>query len=433
MTFDISTAVEAPQDKISTTKFDINSMQEVNPTPVKSTPSISGFLRSIFGTSILEQYDTKLAEKEFLNKNPKATKEQFAAMVNNREQDIINQGVMRQLEAPMQLAVGSGAISAPLETVKALTAFSIKDHFFNARRWIDENKPNTPLLIKDLAEGLDLVVSGVAIGKMTFAKDFINKRMEDINAPKSVEIPPEQVAIIKDNPIVTETLGIKQDHIDASVNSNTPIQIPMEKVVDLVTKPEWETSKQDFGILLQEIKPVEETAKIKTRGLALGVQEKAIEQKLIQGFGDLPEYQTVNMKDQAQKASDLINKDYELAKKIAMGEEQAPKGVIPESLFVAVENKAIKEGDVNTLRDLATASRLSTEATTMGQRIRTLGERNPDSPVGAIKSIQEVRSKKIGKKIESQKIQIVKEIKDHIKQARPKKEDWSSFVKSLEC
>lgn len=432
MPFDISTAVEAPQDTITTTKFDVNSMQELNPEPVKSTPSISGFLRTIFSGSPIEQIQTKQAELDFLQKNPKATKEQFKLMVNNRERDIISEGIMRQVEAPMALAVGVGGMKAPIETAKALTAFSIKDHFFNARRWFDENKPGTPLLIKDLAEGLDLLVSGVAIGKMTLAKEFTKKRLDDINAPKSVQIPPEDVATIKDNPVITETLGIKPEHIEASVNSNTPIQVPTEKVVDLITKPEWETAKQDFGIPLQEVKPIEET-NTKQRGLSRSVEEKAIENKLTDSFGDLPEYQTVNMKEQAEKASELITKDYEMAKKIAMGHEQAPKGVIPESLFVAVENKAIKEGDVNTLRDLATASRLTTEATTMGQRIRTLAERNPDSPVGAIKSIQVIRSNKSGKELQTSKNRIVKEIKEHIKQTKPKKEDWTSFVRSLEC
>ncbi len=69
----------------------------------------------------------------------------------------------------------------------------------------------------------------------------------------------------------------------------------------------------------------------------------------------------------------------------------------------------------------------------MGQRIRTLGERNPDSPVGAIKSVQALREGKLGKGLKQTRNKVVKEIKESIKKIRPKKEDWASFVQSLEC
>src|SRR3990167_191035 len=173
-----------------------------------------------------------------------------------------------------------------------------------------------------------------------------------------------------------------------------------------VTRPEIVTTKSI-------IQPIKGTGEIKTRGLSRGVEAKAIENKLTQDFGDLPQYKGVNMKEQANKAIELLAKDSEKAKRIAMGEEAPPEGLLPESVFVAVEEWAIKNQDVNTLRDLATMSKLSEEATTMGQRIRTLGERDSESPVQAmtdiIKARKEAVSQKIkdlpkNKKIESAKI-----------------------------
>lgn len=196
----------------------------------------------------------------------------------------------------------------------------------------------------------------------------------------------------------------------------------------------YESATKTGGFKGDQVQPIEGAGEMKTRGLSKGVETKAVENRLTQGFGDLPEYKSIDMKDQASKAMDILNKDYEQAKRIAMGEEAPPKDVIPESVFVAVENKAIKEGDVNTLRDLATKSRLSAEATTMGQRLRTLAERDSESPVGAIKDVQATRAKASkAKTSDKETSQSVKEIKSEIKKASPKIEDWNSFIDSLEC
>lgn len=176
----------------------------------------------------------------------------------------------------------------------------------------------------------------------------------------------------------------------------------------------------------------------KVRGLAKGVEEKAIENKLTQSFSDLPEYQTVNMKEQASKAQELLTKDPEMARRVAMGEELPPEGVLPESVFVAIENKAIKEGDVATLKDLATSSGLTSEATTMGQRIRTLAERDPESPVTAINEVNKARKESAQKRLKtkdtnkSHKEEVAK-IKDEIKKVSPTKETWADFIRSIQC
>lgn len=185
------------------------------------------------------------------------------------------------------------------------------------------------------------------------------------------------------------------------------------------------------------IQPIQGTGEIKVRGLSQGVEEKAIENKLTSGFGELPTYETVNMKDQARMVTDLMDKDYEQAKRVATGQENAPQGILPESIFIGVENRAIAEGDVNTLRDLAN-SKLTQEATTMGQRIRTLGERDPESPVTAIEDLAKAREDALVKKskikdVAKAKRQIAENIKKEITKVSPTKETWSSFIDSLKC
>ncbi len=187
-----------------------------------------------------------------------------------------------------------------------------------------------------------------------------------------------------------------------------------------------------------KVTPIEGEGELKVRGLAKGVEAKAIQKDLTEGLGDLPEFKAINLAEQANKAKALLAKSPEKAKQIAMGNETPPADILPESVFIAVENKAIEDGDVDTLRDLALSSSLTTEATTMGQRIRTLAERKEDSPVKAILEVSEEREKIAKKRIKNKtlkkaKTDTVNDIKSEIKKATPSKQTWTEFINSIRC
>jgi hypothetical protein len=188
----------------------------------------------------------------------------------------------------------------------------------------------------------------------------------------------------------------------------------------------------EFGRLANEPEPSEK--KTKQSKLAAGVEAKAIEAKLTAGFKGLPEYETVKVADQARMASELLRNDPQRAKEIAMGQALPPENLLPESVFVAVENQALQKGDVETLRELATVSTLSTEATGMGQRIRMLAERNPYSPVTAMKEIQTAREARAKKKMGPKfKERVITEIKTEVRKSAPKARDWKSFLSEIRC
>lgn len=183
--------------------------------------------------------------------------------------------------------------------------------------------------------------------------------------------------------------------------------------------------------------PIGEGERVPSR-LAANVEANAIEKKLTNSLGDLPEYNRVNLKEQAQHAADLISDDPARALRIALGKEVPPNHILPEAVFTAVEDRAVKSGDVLTLRRLAQESTLSTEATAMGQRIRALGERDQDSPVKIIQDIQKARTelvqKKLGKPVKAAKAAEVKEIKDSIREtAKASRQTWEEFTHSLTC
>lgn len=279
------------------------------------------------------------------------------------------------------------------------------------------------------------------INNMEKEQGKIENRFQDMRYKlnQALKEPIDQIsARIAEKPAtLIEKLGIDQQTAETAKTNNLNVKIASENLVDVALSSEEHFKKVEEA--LSETKAIEGTGDTKKRGLSQGVEAKAVENKLTKGFGDLPEYKVLNMEDQAKKATELLNSDYEQALRIAMGEEKAPPEITPEALFVAVENKAIAEGDVATLRDLATKSKLSTEATTMGQRIRTLAERDSESPIGAIKDVmaeREARAKKRlkGKEtIENKVEEVTSEIKKEMKKVKHTKQSWADFIDQIKC
>lgn len=176
---------------------------------------------------------------------------------------------------------------------------------------------------------------------------------------------------------------------------------------------------------------VEGTGELRTRGLARNVEQRAVANELTDYLGDLPEYRRINMADQAAKATQLLADDPILARHVALGDESPPRGLLPESVFKVVEKRAIEEGDVATLRDLASGG-LTEQATTMGQRLRALAERDPDSPVVAIQKISDLRG---GAKHAEQAItDTVAELTTHLDEARAiDVPEWVDFLETIRC
>jgi hypothetical protein len=177
--------------------------------------------------------------------------------------------------------------------------------------------------------------------------------------------------------------------------------------------------------------PIEGTGETRTRGLGASVERKAIANDLTDYLGDLPEYRQVNMADQAARSTQLLAENPVLARRVALGEEPPPKGLLPEAVFKVVEDKALAEGDVTTLRDLASGG-LTTEATTMGQRIRALRDRAPDSPVTAMQSIEDARAR--GRDVAPEIQSAVADLKAHLDAAHAiDPSAWEFFIKSIRC
>lgn len=185
------------------------------------------------------------------------------------------------------------------------------------------------------------------------------------------------------------------------------------------------------------LKAIKGTGDTKVRGLSQGIEAKAMENGLARSFSDLQTYDVAENAPQISKAMEFVAKDYEAAKEVALGQKAPPKGLLPESVLVVFEKEALARGDVATLRELATNSRLSSDATTMGQRIQMLAQRDPDSPLGYIKDLQEARAKMLENQGENLKAETQKLTTDFeekvVRKSAPTKQTLSDFLTTIQC
>ncbi len=209
-------------------------------------------------------------------------------------------------------------------------------------------------------------------------------------------------------------------------------QIPQETKPTEGQTPQVQGGKAEVKAVEGQVpqKPIGE-GEVKVSKLGLRVEQTAIEKKLTSELSDLPEYKQLNMKEQAQKASDLLNSDPEKAMRVALGQELPPEGLAKESVFKALESSITTPEMASKLA----TSPLVSEATALGQRIKALDVKVSDSPVEAIRQVIDARAKALEKRLGRKPEQLVekttKDIKSKVKV--PDKYDWGKFLESIKC
>lgn len=160
-----------------------------------------------------------------------------------------------------------------------------------------------------------------------------------------------------------------------------------------------------------------------------GVLNKATPD-LIEKLG-LPTYQQLNKAETIKKATNFVRKSPEDALRVLTGEIEPPKGVLRNSVYVAMQNFA--SGDVNLARRIA-----SLESTRLGQELSILTEIDKNSPVSKMTEIIRIREKraerlKKGKSTNEIIDGFKKDMRKVIKKAEPKKYSWEAFLEEIKC
>lgn len=179
-----------------------------------------------------------------------------------------------------------------------------------------------------------------------------------------------------------------------------------------------------------------ETKEVKESGLSKSVGEQAISKGLIEDFGDLPSSATRNFKEVAKRANDFINKNLELAKKIAFGEAPEEGDIRAQEMFTALRAKAIAEKDIPLINELIHNEKSAAMAKELGQRVKALDSNDPTDPIRLGREIKEAwdqKNEKESNKIKKEKDDAVKTFKEEVKKSAPKFKDWNDFIDSIKC
>lgn len=212
------------------------------------------------------------------------------------------------------------------------------------------------------------------------------------------------------------------------------VDIPTEDVMSVPGKPEVFKIKSANDVIpeaiISEPKPTDTVT-----GGAKDLEKVAIEKGLVDEFKNKAEYKSGSYKEEANKAVDLVAKDYQKAIDIATRKIPADSTLHESAIFKAVRNKAIKESDGELLKKLASSPHY-TEVSEAAQKLGAEGFRyDPEDPVAMIKDIQKARQKaseKINKTTVSKEVKKAREI---VERNTPvaSKQDWASFISELEC
>lgn len=186
-----------------------------------------------------------------------------------------------------------------------------------------------------------------------------------------------------------------------------------------------------------ESKP--ETVKVPQSQLPVGTGKEKLsrmEARIKGRLDSLPEneknllttYKEMNKAEQIKKAVDYVSKNPEEAMQVLEGNKPAPKGLLYNSISLAMEELSV--GDVDLAVKLS-----SLRSTRAGQEISILTERDPHSPVGYMTDLIKRKIEIMGgkEKIKEVKAKEVSKLKQEIKKNNLAKTDWNAFVESIKC
>lgn len=186
----------------------------------------------------------------------------------------------------------------------------------------------------------------------------------------------------------------------------------------------------------EQAAPAAETAGAPRAASKIGksIEQKAVDARLTNGFADTAGYDTVTIKDQAERATKVVNDDIEHARSIVRGEEELPQGLHGISLISAMEEHLRKNPSAEVAYELAN-SPLVSQTSAAAQVLRLAAERAPDSVAAKFQAIRDARlaaaERRGGVKAATKKV--TDDIKANVAAAASKRPTWEAFVKSIEC
>ncbi len=222
-----------------------------------------------------------------------------------------------------------------------------------------------------------------------------NKRVEEAYERERENYTEEELAEA-DRIAEEEVVNIPDDKIVEELATDFPFGANINEEIDVspIKKSEYIYVPKTPVSEKPDVKPKPAQKGEKVHGLSKSIMKIAIEKGLAEEFGDLPTSAVRHQKgDLAERIADFIEKDRELAKKIALEEAPEQDDIRSQELFKSLVVLAVKERDTKTIEELAKSETASAIAKEYGQRIQALDTGLSNDPVkvirGIIKSRQE--------------------------------------------
>jgi hypothetical protein len=161
------------------------------------------------------------------------------------------------------------------------------------------------------------------------------------------------------------------------------------------------------------------------------IEAKAVEAKLTQGFAETAGYDPITIKDQAERATSVIQNSVPNARAIVRGEAPLPEGLRGTSLITAMEDHLLRNPDPQLAYELAN-SPLTSATSAAAQEMRLMAERVPDSLSAKFAEIKKAREAGAKQRGETP-AKIKAEINGEVMKAASKRPTWEQFVREIVC
>ena len=227
---------------------------------------------------------------------------------------------------------------------------------------------------------------------------------------------PKRIFGVGSDEIATDLGMSENDLMDKIINE---LDIQKEKVLPVPKEVEVPSKNLPIG------KGEERVSRLEAR--MKGVLGKATQEQ-IDSLG-LSTFNRMNRKETIAESAQYVIEHPKDALEVLQGTREPPKGIVPESIYVAMTELA--RGDF----DLATKL-TSLQASAIGQRLGLLAEIDPLNPVKIVSDIYKFRETAVEKTYAGRKVKDV--VKREVEKGKakikpPKLTDWSSFIESVKC
>ncbi len=171
----------------------------------------------------------------------------------------------------------------------------------------------------------------------------------------------------------------------------------------------------------------------KPSGIAKSIEAKAVEKGLTEGFKELAGYDPITIKEQAKLASDLVNTNIEVARKMVKGEIPLPEKLKGTALITAMEEYIKTTKDADAAYELAN-SPLVSGTSLAAQEMRLAAERVPDNATAKLREVKKARESEV-KNLPKKKQASIKKLKEEMDKINLPKEElsWNRFLSKITC